>query len=275
MLFSTSASPRRLLSTSGPLIPPGFPAARIVLTAENPPVDNSIIGGRDNFGTTQKSHNPVSSLANADNKLQTLLRVPNAVNGQMMDFRGSHINLTVGEQVSDYGLNSFSGPFLECKKRLRNQFNSQIQIVLHSNEQMRNGDELGDSNVSRPNLHLHQLTHYLDSLSLGDLRGQVFSLSKNANGSSLLRKLIKQYPNEDEIELVLSDMINHVGKLMRDRYGNYVIQEIFKVCNEKQKTRIIQSLTKSRSQFIKICFNPYGYGLLLVVQCLFKFQLNS
>ncbi|KAE9457220.1 hypothetical protein C3L33_10876, partial [Rhododendron williamsianum] len=98
-----------------------------------------------------------------------------------------------------------------------------------------------------------------------DLRGQIFYLSKNAYGSHLLKKLIMKDPKEDEIEMVLSDMINHVSKLMRDRYGNYVIQEIFKVCNEKQRTRIIASLTQTRSQFIKICHNQYGARAVLVL----------
>ncbi|KAG5543547.1 hypothetical protein RHGRI_016324 [Rhododendron griersonianum] len=122
-----------------------------------------------------------------------------------------------------------------------------------------NGDK------GKPISHLPQLTPFVDSLSLGDLRGQIFYLSKNAYGSHLLKKLIMKDPKEDEIEMVLSDMINHVSKLMRDRYGNYVIQEIFKVCNEKQRTRIIASLTQSRSQFIKICHNQYGARAVLVL----------
>lgn len=191
-----------------------------------------------------------------------------SMNGQLMGFGGSHRNPTLGPGSNNYVKNSSSRSFLQPKKRSRNQPNSQLPIVPFSNE---HGNEFDDS---RSISHLPQLTHFVDSLSLGDLRGQIFYLSKNAYGSHLLKKLIMKDPKEDEIEMVLSDMINHVSKLMRDRYGNYVIQEIFKVCNEKQRTRIMASLTQSRSQFIKICHNQYGYGLLLIGQCLFKFELN-
>lgn len=267
-----------------PLTPPGFSGQKRS-DRGNAPIDNSN-GDKGKFGTT---HNPLSSKSNA-NKLQGLWwsphrcviekgsdasrgGVPGAINnfsmnGQMMGFGGSHRNLKVGPGSNNYVMNSSSGSFLQPKKRSRNQPNSQLPIVPFSNE---HGNEFDDS---RPISHLPQLTPFVDSLSLGDLRGQIFYLSKNAYGSHLLKKLIMKDPKEDEIEMVLSDMINHVSKLMRDRYGNYVIQEIFKVCNEKQRTRIIASLTQTRSQFIKICHNQYGYGLLLIGQCLFKFELN-
>ncbi|KAF7140967.1 hypothetical protein RHSIM_Rhsim06G0058800 [Rhododendron simsii] len=258
-----------------PLTPPGFSGQKRS-DRGNAPIDNSN-GDKGKFGTT---HNPLSSKSNA-NKLQSLWWRPHrcviekgseasrggapgainnfSMNGQLMGFGGSHRNPTLGPGSNNYVKNSSSRSFLQPKKRSRNQPNSQLPIVPFSNE---HGNEFDDS---RPISHLPQLTHFVDSLSLGDLRGQIFYLSKNAYGSHLLKKLIMKDPKEDEIEMVLSDKINHVSKLMRDRYGNYVIQEIFKVCNEKQRTRIMASLTQSRSQFIKICHNQYGARAVLVL----------
>ncbi|MCD7462444.1 hypothetical protein HAX54_048548 [Datura stramonium] len=54
------------------------------------------------------------------------------------------------------------------------------------------------------------------------------------------------------------EMIDYVGDLMKNQSGSYVIQKLFVVCNEEQRTVIIQAITRNTHQFIGICFSPYG-----------------
>ncbi|MCD7453993.1 hypothetical protein HAX54_023136 [Datura stramonium] len=90
-----------------------------------------------------------------------------------------------------------------------------------------------------------------------ELRGKVVALAKDQHGSKMLQAKLEKGNNE-EIETVLREMIDYVGDLMKNQSGSYVIQKLFVVCNEEQRTVIIQAITRNTHQFIGICFSQHG-----------------
>ncbi|KAG5542038.1 hypothetical protein RHGRI_021771 [Rhododendron griersonianum] len=173
---------------------------------------------------------------------------------------GSHANRAYSHSFFDPALlqcatdHSLGGSFLQPKKQLGNQ----IPILPFSNK-----SNFLDNFVPM-NLHnnlgsrsLNQFPQFLNGYSLKDLRGRIVSLAKDQYGSRLLQTEFED-PGEDEIEMVLMEVIDHVGELMKDQFGNYIVQKLVKVCNERQRTLMVLALTKIQNQLISICLNPHG-----------------
>ncbi|CAH9131939.1 unnamed protein product [Cuscuta epithymum] len=94
-------------------------------------------------------------------------------------------------------------------------------------------------------------------LNLEELRGNVVSLAKDQSGCRILQDNLILL-GEEGTEIVLSEIIEHVGDMMKNQSGSYLIQKLFSVCSEEQRTNIILALTKKPSQLIPICTNPFG-----------------
>ncbi|KAG5613012.1 hypothetical protein H5410_024293 [Solanum commersonii] len=90
-----------------------------------------------------------------------------------------------------------------------------------------------------------------------ELRGKMIALAKDQQGSKLLQSKLDK-GNKEEIGGILSELIGCVSDLMKNQSGSYVIQKLFAVCNEEQRTSIIQAITRNTHQFIGICFSQHG-----------------
>ncbi|KAL4566268.1 hypothetical protein LXL04_030381 [Taraxacum kok-saghyz] len=97
----------------------------------------------------------------------------------------------------------------------------------------------------------------LSFLSLKELRGRIRSLAKDQNGCRLLQSKFEN-PTAEEIEIVLYDVLDSITDLMKDQFGNYLVQKLIAVCNDDHKLRILLSLTDVPVQMILVCMNPHG-----------------
>ncbi|KAM7520963.1 hypothetical protein LguiB_019925 [Lonicera macranthoides] len=141
----------------------------------------------------------------------------------------------------------YSGPYLQSKKELPS---SDSNWCFDSPKYgFRSNNNLGDFK-SRGDQKLNYLT-------LKDLGGIIAPLAKQQNASRILQSKFEN-PSEDEIEMVLSEVINDVGDLMKNEFGNFLIQKLIAVCNEDQRTRIIRSVTRAPFQLICICLDHIG-----------------
>ena len=120
-------------------------------------------------------------------------------------------------------------------------------------------------NRSLHNQFNHQLQQYLgmNHSCLEDWRGSIFPLAMNQHGCRFLQEKFQNISVE-EIEIIFSEVINHVGELMLDQFGNYIVQKLVEFCNEEQRTRILLSVTKSQYQLIFICLNIHGYSWFFI-----------
>ncbi|KAJ8541166.1 hypothetical protein K7X08_001982 [Anisodus acutangulus] len=108
-------------------------------------------------------------------------------------------------------------------------------------------------NFGAPNLKDNQS----GLMGCNELRGKMVTYANDQQGSKMLQAKLEK-GNKEEIENVLSEVIDYVGDLMKNQSGSYVIQKLFVVCNEEQRTTIIQAITRSTHQFIGICFSQHG-----------------
>ncbi|PWA36215.1 armadillo-type fold protein [Artemisia annua] len=103
-------------------------------------------------------------------------------------------------------------------------------------------------------LRNHQV---LSELSLRELRGRIYSLAKDQNGCRLLQGKFENPSNED-IEMVLYEVLDSISELMKDQFGNYLVQKLITVCNDDHKLRILLSLTDVPYEMVLICMSPHG-----------------
>ncbi|KAL4584115.1 hypothetical protein LXL04_008705 [Taraxacum kok-saghyz] len=81
------------------------------------------------------------------------------------------------------------------------------------------------------------------------LRGRIRSLAKDQNGCRLLQSKFEN-PTAEEIEIVLYDVLESIADLIKDQFGNYLVQKLIAVCNDDHKLRILLSLTDVPVQMI-------------------------
>ncbi|KAL8244322.1 hypothetical protein R6Q59_010580 [Mikania micrantha] len=111
-----------------------------------------------------------------------------------------------------------------------------------------------DGNLVSCKTRNHQL---VSLLSLKELRGMIHSLAKDQNGCRLLQAKFEN-PTNEEIEFVLYEVLDSITDLMKDQFGNYLIQKLISVCNDDHKLRILLSLTDVPVEMIIVCMNPHG-----------------
>ncbi|KVH99416.1 Armadillo-like helical, partial [Cynara cardunculus var. scolymus] len=119
-----------------------------------------------------------------------------------------------------------------------------------------------NSNFARS--RAHQL---LSLLPLKELRGKIHSIAKDQNGCRLLQAKFEN-PTKEEIEMVLYEVLDSIKDLMKDQFGNYLIQKLIVVCNnDDQKLRILVSLSELPVEMILVCMNPHGYVQFIRIFC--------
>ncbi|KAA8545802.1 hypothetical protein F0562_020747 [Nyssa sinensis] len=62
------------------------------------------------------------------------------------------------------------------------------------------------------------------------VRGRLFWLAKDQHGCRLLQQKLEE-GNPEEIQMIFSELKDHVLELMVEQFGNYVAQKLFKFCN--------------------------------------------
>ncbi|KAK1405650.1 Pumilio isogenyy domain family member 4 [Heracleum sosnowskyi] len=95
------------------------------------------------------------------------------------------------------------------------------------------------------------------SLSLNDIWGSIVTLAKDQHFSKILQKKFLD-PSPQEVEMILSEILNSIDDLMKNQFGNNFVKKLIGSCNEDQRTMIILSVTKSVFQFISVCCNAHG-----------------
>lgn len=118
----------------------------------------------------------------------------------------------------------------------------------------------------------------LNSLSVADLSGKIASLAKDQYGCRFFQRALEVEPKEF-IDLIFSEVLQHVAHLMLDPYGNYVIQKLVEVCSEDQRTQILLLWTKNPFLFVTLCLHSRGYeyddGNQLIASLLVNFGSTS
>ncbi|WOL03119.1 hypothetical protein Cni_G11839 [Canna indica] len=98
---------------------------------------------------------------------------------------------------------------------------------------------------------------YLKCDSLYDVIGKIHMLTKEQNGCRFLQRVFEK-GNQDDVNIIFSEIIDHVVEIMTDPFGNYLVQKLVELCTEEQITHIIHEISHSATQLFRISCNQHG-----------------
>ncbi|KAL9997303.1 putative armadillo-like helical, pumilio domain-containing protein [Helianthus debilis subsp. tardiflorus] len=100
-------------------------------------------------------------------------------------------------------------------------------------------------------------------MSVWSLRGGICKMAKDQNGCRILQAMLERSTME-EVEIVLCEVVSFVADLMKDQFGNYLVQKLVTMCNDGQKLRLVLSLIETPTDIILVCMNPHGYAFFFL-----------
>ncbi|KAI3497375.1 hypothetical protein L1887_39937 [Cichorium endivia] len=93
--------------------------------------------------------------------------------------------------------------------------------------------------------------------SLKDMRGFIYLVAKDQEGCQFLQNKCEEKKPE-EIEMIFTEVKDHIRELMVDPSMNYLAQKLFKVLDDRQLTHIVVSVVGDNGKFTSICLNSHG-----------------
>uniref|UniRef100_A0A2N9J1H0 PUM-HD domain-containing protein n=1 Tax=Fagus sylvatica TaxID=28930 RepID=A0A2N9J1H0_FAGSY len=99
----------------------------------------------------------------------------------------------------------------------------------------------------------------LSSWTVNDLRGKIMYLARDQEWSRYLLWRMELCTDEEK-DVFFKELIDDVDKLMQHPFGNHVVQKLVEICNEQQRTQILELVTKTESQLVLMCLNSIGPG---------------
>ncbi|XP_054804103.1 uncharacterized protein LOC129307233 [Prosopis cineraria] len=93
--------------------------------------------------------------------------------------------------------------------------------------------------------------------SLAEVQGYIYLLAKDQHGCRFLQRVFDEGTPQD-VQVIFSEIIEHVVELMMNPFGNYLMQKLLDVCTEEQRMQILLMITKEPGQLVRISLNTHG-----------------
>ncbi|CAK9271028.1 unnamed protein product [Sphagnum jensenii] len=92
--------------------------------------------------------------------------------------------------------------------------------------------------------------------TLEEVEGHIYLIAKDQHGCRFLQKKFDEGGPED-VEKIFREIISHITELMKDPFGNYLVQKLLEVCDEKQRMEILHAVTMD-GELVSISLNMHG-----------------
>lgn len=93
------------------------------------------------------------------------------------------------------------------------------------------------------------------ALSVEDIQGRVFAMSKDQNGCRLLQEQLDYEDRKDLCEVIYQESLDHLAEMMVDPFGNYLFQKLLERVSEKKRLAIIRRVS---SNLVAAALNLHG-----------------
>ncbi|MCD7455939.1 hypothetical protein HAX54_030226 [Datura stramonium] len=132
---------------------------------------------------------------------------------------------------------------LQEKKPVRNS-------LLHSGESCEVG--LGDNEFQVRGASRNDLAS-----REGNLQNHVYLAAKDQLGCRYLQKIFDEGTSED-VQIIFNGIIHHIFELMKDPFGNYLVQKLLTVCSDEQRMQFVLMVTKDPGELVKASRTTHG-----------------
>lgn len=93
------------------------------------------------------------------------------------------------------------------------------------------------------------------ALSVEDIRGRVFAMSKDQNGCRLLQEQLDYADRSDLCDVIYREALDHLAEMMVDPFGNYLFQKLLERVGGPQRLAIIRRVS---SNLVAAALNLHG-----------------
>ncbi|KAG8048699.1 hypothetical protein GUJ93_ZPchr0009g322 [Zizania palustris] len=100
-------------------------------------------------------------------------------------------------------------------------------------------------------------TPQMNYSSVDEVVGKILLLAKDQNGCRFLQRIFTE-GSTGNVKKVFDGIIEHIGELVVDPFGNYLVQKLLEECNHDQKMHIIYEITKIEGQLIMFSCDMHG-----------------
>ena len=99
------------------------------------------------------------------------------------------------------------------------------------------------SNKEEPNFQLSSSKN--DTLSQNQLMRSALLKSFNTQKTTIILQKIILEASKEEIENIVNELFGKYRQVIKDKNGNYFCSDLFKVCDQKQRIKILKELTNT------------------------------
>ncbi|CAH9078171.1 unnamed protein product [Cuscuta europaea] len=156
-----------------------------------------------------------------------------------------------GEESSMFENGGIFDPFLLCKKPQHSTLNPKLQLLNTSS-----GNPISNHFIQK-NPEIHLWNPKLARLNVDEIRGKILAFASDPVGCRTLQHNLSFWTKE-EIEVILGELLDIAGYLIKNPSGSYLIQKLFSICSQEQRLRVLLTLTETPFELIYICLNSIG-----------------
>ncbi|CAN4122209.1 unnamed protein product [Withania somnifera] len=94
-------------------------------------------------------------------------------------------------------------------------------------------------------------------LKEGNMEDSVYLAAKDQMGCRYLQRIFDEGTSED-VEIIFNGIIHHIFELMKDPFGNYLVQKLLTVCTDEQRMQFVLMVTKDPGELLKASRTTHG-----------------
>ncbi|KAM3342552.1 putative pumilio 8, chloroplastic [Capsicum galapagoense] len=94
-------------------------------------------------------------------------------------------------------------------------------------------------------------------LKEGNIENNVYLAAKDQVGCRYLQRIFDEGTSED-VQIIFNSIIHHIFELMKDPFGNYLVQKLLTVCSEEQRMQFVLMVTKDPVELVKTSRTTHG-----------------
>ncbi|KAG5479517.1 hypothetical protein LSCM1_04783 [Leishmania martiniquensis] len=93
------------------------------------------------------------------------------------------------------------------------------------------------------------------AVSIDSLRGKVYETAKDQHGCRYLQRWLDTNFDHEAVQVIMEEIIPHVGELMTDQYANFLIQKLFDIMPNDVRLKVA---IVAAPQICRIALTPHG-----------------
>lgn len=86
---------------------------------------------------------------------------------------------------------------------------------------------------------------------------QILEMAKEQHGCRYLQRLLGN-ASLSEVQLLLDEVLPHIGTLMVDPFGNYLVQKVLDVCTPAQRLAVLERACTAPGGLPEVTRNTHG-----------------